>query len=57
VVPEFADCKALILEDDSLGLQWTLPGFDDSGWLEGTTAVGYERSGTELVIRHLNKSC
>jgi hypothetical protein len=27
--------------DDSLGLSWTLPGFDDSGWRTAVSPVGY----------------
>ena len=30
--------------DDSLGLTWTEIAFDDSGWLEGDSPIGYERS-------------
>jgi len=28
------------------GLGWTLTGFDDSGWIPGTTGVGYDRVST-----------
>ena len=37
--------------DGSLGTTWTLPAFDDSGWISGTTGVGYERaSGYESLL-------
>lgn len=46
LVPESSTVKALVPTDDSLGDSWKLAGFDDSPWLAGTNAVGYERSAT-----------
>jgi len=37
-------CTAFVPSDDSLGLDWTYPGFDDSTWTNGLTGIGYERS-------------
>ncbi len=45
LVPEYTDAKALIPQDDSLGLSWTDVDFNDSGWLQGTTGVGYDYGG------------
>jgi len=45
LVPEFAAVTASIPTDGSLGLSWTEPGFDDSGWLAGVTGVGYDYGG------------
>ena len=45
LVPEYTDVKALIPQDDSLGLSWTDVDFNDSGWLQGTTGVGYDYGG------------
>ncbi|CAN5175421.1 hypothetical protein BH23VER1_BH23VER1_09750 [soil metagenome] len=51
VIPEGALATALVPTDGTLGASWTQPGFDDSGWLAGTTGVGYERnSGYEDFI-------
>jgi CotH kinase protein/Concanavalin A-like lectin/glucanases superfamily/Bacterial Ig domain/Lamin Tail Domain/Immunoglobulin domain len=38
-----APVKALVPADDALGLNWTAVEFDDSGWTNGTSAVGYDR--------------
>ncbi|MEZ6112242.1 MAG: hypothetical protein R3C99_14655 [Pirellulaceae bacterium] len=35
--------KALVPTDGSLGSDWLLPGFDDSAWLSGVGAVGYDQ--------------
>ena len=46
-----AAVKALVPADGSLALDWTGAGFDDAGWLAGTTGVGYERqTGYEALI-------
>ena len=46
-----AVARAWVPRDGSLGLAWTLPDFDDSGWISGTSAVGYERaSGYETLL-------
>ena len=34
--------RVLIPTDGSLDASWTLPGFDDSGWLGGRNGVGYD---------------
>jgi hypothetical protein len=41
VTPSSA-ARWLVPTDGSLGLSWTTPGFDDSGWREGEAAVGYD---------------
>jgi hypothetical protein len=45
LVPEFADAKALIPSNGSLGSSWTQPEFNDSDWLSGVTGVGYDYAG------------
>ncbi len=46
-----APVRAFVPSDDSLGLDWTEPDFDDSTWSAGTTGVGYEgASGFEDLI-------
>ncbi|MFC1739678.1 lamin tail domain-containing protein, partial [Planctomycetota bacterium] len=42
LLPSEASCRALVPTDGSLGLDWVLPGFNDDGWLSGTTGVGYD---------------
>jgi len=42
LIPEGAEARALIPTDGSLGMDWILPGFDDSAWLAGSTGVGYD---------------
>ncbi|MCD6392174.1 MAG: lamin tail domain-containing protein, partial [Planctomycetes bacterium] len=42
LVPEDTPAAALIPTDGSLGLSWTVSNFDDSAWLSGQTAVGYD---------------
>lgn len=38
-----AACRAFVPPDDALGSNWIeRTGFDDSGWLSGTTGVGYD---------------
>ncbi|MCZ6793074.1 MAG: lamin tail domain-containing protein [Planctomycetota bacterium] len=44
LVSSGADVGVLVPGDGSLALEWTAVDFDDSGWLAGTTGVGYERS-------------
>jgi hypothetical protein len=36
--------RVYVPADGSLGRGWTEPDFDDSGWLEGQTGVGFDRS-------------
>ncbi|RLD09565.1 MAG: hypothetical protein DRI44_08265, partial [Chlamydiae bacterium] len=38
-----ASVKVLIPQNDTLGDTWKAEVFDDSGWIQGTMAVGYER--------------
>jgi hypothetical protein len=42
LIEESAPAKALIPTDNSLGLNWTEPAFNDSQWLSGKTGVGYD---------------
>jgi len=42
LIGEHVPASAYIPVDDSLGLTWTEIDFDDSGWLTGLTAVGYD---------------
>ncbi|HUL50956.1 MAG TPA: LamG-like jellyroll fold domain-containing protein, partial [Candidatus Nitrosotalea sp.] len=42
LVPTNDPARILIPADGSLGLNWTLPGFNDSFWLPGTNGVGYD---------------
>ena len=34
--------EVLVPTDDSLGINWTQPGFDAAGWLQGQRSVGYD---------------
>ena len=44
--------RILIPASDALGLDWTAVGFDDGGWIEGATGVGYSfRSEYDAVIQ------
>src|SRR5262245_42866050 len=38
-----ADARFLVPADGALGFTWTDPRFDDSGWLEGKTAIGFSQ--------------
>ena len=42
LIADDAPIKALVPDDDSLGKTWTETGFNDSSWVAGTTAAGYE---------------
>jgi hypothetical protein len=43
--------RAFVPTDGSLGTSWTVPAFNPSGWLSGTTGVGFERgTGFESLI-------
>ena len=42
LVTEEDAVKAFVPSNDSLGTSWTQVGFNDSSWLSGTQAVGYE---------------
>ncbi len=46
-----ASCRVLVPANGALGQAWTAADFDDRRWIEGTTAVGYERQdGYEELI-------
>ena len=42
LLDEVAPATAFLPSDDSLGDSWQAIGFDDSGWIAGSTAVGFE---------------
>ncbi|HAB15609.1 MAG TPA: hypothetical protein DCE44_04070, partial [Verrucomicrobiales bacterium] len=42
VLKDDAPLRALVPGDDSIGLDWIQPGFDDAGWLWGRSPVGFE---------------
>ena len=44
LVPLGVTARALVPSNNSLGLTWTQVAFDDSGWLGGTTGVGYDNN-------------
>ncbi len=44
VISEGAGVRMLVPVDDSLGLDWTQPGFDDATWGAGVTGLGYENN-------------
>ena len=44
LLPTEASVRVIVPVDDSLGMDWIAPDFDDSAWLSGTTGVGYERN-------------
>ncbi len=39
-----AAANAYVPSNSSLGLDWVIPTFDDSGWLHGTNGVGFENN-------------
>jgi hypothetical protein len=45
LLAEGVPARALIPVDGSLGLTWTQTGFNDAGWLSGTTGIGYDYPG------------
>ncbi|HXG46422.1 MAG TPA: CotH kinase family protein, partial [Methylomirabilota bacterium] len=45
-----AAARVLVPTDDSLGLGWTQPDFDDAAWTAATTGVGYETEGSVTVV-------
>ncbi len=53
VLAEGAPASAIVPTDDSLGLSWVQPGFDDSTWLQGITGVGYDSSRRESLKEFL----
>ncbi|MCA9217356.1 MAG: lamin tail domain-containing protein, partial [Planctomycetales bacterium] len=51
IIPEAAPVRAIVPSNGSMGLDWIQAGFDDSGWLVGTTGVGHEgRTGYESYL-------
>ena len=44
IFDESATKRAFVPIDDSVGIDWTLPGFDDSHWIEGVDSVGFDRA-------------
>ena len=42
VVPSGAEGRVFVPTDGSLGTDWVDPGFDDSDWIAGTTAFGFD---------------
>ncbi|MCX5674282.1 MAG: lamin tail domain-containing protein, partial [Planctomycetota bacterium] len=42
LVPEGATAHVKVPTDGSLGLTWIQPGFNDSGWTQGPTGIGFE---------------
>ncbi|MGK0188397.1 MAG: hypothetical protein ACI9R3_004191 [Verrucomicrobiales bacterium] len=42
LLPERVPATAFVPTDDSLGDTWQMTGFDDSSWLSGMTAVGFD---------------
>src|SRR6185369_13509746 len=52
-----AAAKVLVPADGALGNAWTLPNFDDSGWMPATTPVGFasgETNGTGGTVLRLD---
>ena len=57
LLDETAPATAFLPSDDSLGDTWQEVGFDDQGWLQGSTGVGFEASPStydELINLYLN---
>ncbi|MBN2064846.1 MAG: lamin tail domain-containing protein, partial [Sedimentisphaerales bacterium] len=44
LIPPGTTAFAFVPADDTLALSWVQTGFDTTGWVSGTTGVGYERS-------------
>lgn len=53
LLPESSAVTALVPRDGSLGSSWQLSGYDDSAWLSGVNAVGYERSASQTYTNLL----
>jgi|GEM_PF-311501 len=45
VVSQTTSCRSFVPTDNSLGVAWHVPAFNDSAWTSGTFAVGYMDSG------------
>ena len=45
-----AEARILVPRDDTLGLEWIAPGFDDSSWRAGPTGVGFDRAADYLPL-------
>lgn len=51
LLEEFSSGRTIVPMDDSMGFDWTSKDFDDSGWIGGSTGIGYEASsGYENLI-------
>ena len=48
-----AAVRYLIPPDGRLGTTWTLPGFDDTSWTQGTNGLGYETGPPEFPLTTL----
>ena len=53
ITTEETPIKATVPTDNSMGLDWIQPGFDDSSWLVGTPGVGHESSSRPTYDPHL----
>ena len=51
-----AQARTLIPADDGLGESWREVSFNDTGWISGTTGVGYDRNTTYLPLIATNVS-
>ena len=60
------DAARTLIPSGNIGTSWTATGFDDSGWISGTTGVGYDENPTygpiietnvEPVMNNVNTSC
>ncbi len=49
LLPSRAEASYHVPTDDSLGLSWVEPDFDDGDWDRGQTGIGYERSGSNYA--------
>ena len=60
LVPEGTDARALIPTNESLGRAWTELTYDDSGWVDGKTGVGYDYSSLVALdvgaMRNINQT-
>ena len=44
LVPARSEVRVLVPQDDTLGVDWIAPEYNDETWLQGETGVGFERS-------------
>ena len=50
LVARGATARFLVPTDGALGTTWTAPDFDDRGWDEGPTGIGFERAGAPFPL-------